>query len=178
MSLAAIREAPLSLDEALGHVSHPGAGGVATFLGVVRDSNDGRAVTRLEYEAYDGMAAAEMRRIGDEIEAQLPGVRVAALHRKGSLSVGDAAVICAASAPHRGEAFEACRLLIDRIKARVPIWKREHGPDGAYWVGWQDARCGEGVPGGHGHQHQEHQHQEHQRQHGAHDHRREPPAGG
>ena len=68
-------------------------------------------------------------------------MRLAVLHRTGALVVGDVAVVCAASAPHRGEAYAACRALIDRVKARVPIWKREHGPDGAYWVGWQDARC-------------------------------------
>jgi molybdopterin synthase catalytic subunit len=75
------------------------------------------------------------------------------LHRTGTLSVGDVAVVCAASAPHRGEAYRACRALIDRVKARVPIWKREHGPDGAYWVGWQDARCGgdSDDEAGHGH---------------------------
>ena len=73
---------------------------------------------------------------------QVPEATVQNLHRVGELSVGDAAVACAASAPHREEAFRACRLLIDRIKSRVPIWKREHGPDGPYWVGWEDARCG------------------------------------
>jgi len=89
------------------------------------------------------MALAEMNRIGEEIERATPdgSVRVAVSHRVGSLRVGDLAVVCAASAPHRAEAFAACRALIDEIKHRVPIWKREHGPEGAYWVGWQDARC-------------------------------------
>lgn len=153
MSRVDVREAPLSLDEAVELVRRPGAGGIVTFLGVVRDENDGRAVTKLEYEAYGSMARAEMERIAAEIEAALPGVRVAALHRVGTLLVGDAAVVCAASAPHRGEAFAACRRLIDEIKARVPIWKREHGPDGPYWVGWEDARCapGDGHRHGHGH---------------------------
>lgn len=156
MTFVAIRDSALSLDEAIAAVSHPGAGGVVTFVGVVRDHNDGRPVVKLEYEAYDQMAVAEMKRIADEIEAQIAGVRVSALHRKGALLVGDAAVVCAASAPHRGEAFEACRLLIDRIKARVPIWKREHGPEGAYWVGWEDARCGDEAHGSHGHHHHHH----------------------
>jgi molybdopterin synthase catalytic subunit len=138
-----IRTEALSLDEVIAEVSHPSAGGIATFLGVVRDFNDGRAVTLLEYEAYGTMAEAEIARIHAELAAEMPGVRVAAAHRVGPLRVGDAAVVCAASAPHRGEAFEACRLLIDRIKARLPIWKREHGPDGPYWVGWEDARCGD-----------------------------------
>ena len=152
MSFAAIRAAALSLDEVVARVSHPGAGAVATFLGTVRDENDGRAVVRLDYEAYPSMAEAEMRRIGDELEAESAGVRVAVVHRTGSLAVGEAAVACAVSAPHRGEALAACRELIDRIKARVPIWKREHGPEGAYWVGWQDARCareGGAGPGDH-----------------------------
>ena len=82
-----------------------------------------------------------MRRIVEEIEAEWAGVRLAVQHRTGALAVGDVAVVCAASAPHRGEAYAACRALIDRVKARVPIWKREHGPEGAYWVGWEDARC-------------------------------------
>jgi molybdopterin synthase catalytic subunit len=144
MSLFRVQETPLSVAEATAAVSSPDVGGVDLFLGVVRDHNDGRPVTRLEYHAYVSMAEKEMQRIAQEIAAELPGVRLAALHRIGSLVVGDLAVICAAGAPHRGEAFQACRALIDRIKHRVPIWKREHGPDGPYWVGWEDARCGEG----------------------------------
>jgi molybdopterin synthase catalytic subunit len=156
--LLALRDTPLSVDEATAHVSHPGAGAVCVFLGAVRDVNEGRAVVKLEYEAYASMALAEMGRIADELAAEIPGVRLAVVHRSGALSVGDLAVVCAASAPHRDEAFRACRALIDRVKARVPIWKREHGPDGAYWVGWQDARCDpheahEHDPGGEKHRH-------------------------
>lgn len=147
---AFVRTTPLSIDETLALVRRPSAGGLALFVGVVRDENEGRAVTRLEYSAYESMAVREMGRILEEIEREIPGARVAAMHRTGSLEVGDAAVVCAASAPHRGEAFRACRELIDRIKARVPIWKREVGPDGAAWVGWEDARCG---PDGHAHGH-------------------------
>jgi molybdopterin synthase catalytic subunit len=147
-----LRTEPIGLDEVVAAVSHPGAGGIATFLGVVREVNEGRAVTLLEYEAYGAMAEAELGRILDELAAEIPGVRAAATHRVGPLHVGDAAVACAASAPHRGEAFRACRALIDRIKARLPIWKREHGPDGPYWVGWEDARCGiEGEHARHAH---------------------------
>lgn len=143
-----VRDMPLSVDETLASVKRPGAGGLAVFVGVVRDSSSGRVVTKLEYSAYASMAKKEMERIGTEIEAEIDGVRVSALHRVGMLEVGDAAVVCAASAPHRGEAFAACRLLIDRIKERVPVWKREIGPDGVEWVGWEDARC---TPDGHGH---------------------------
>jgi molybdopterin synthase catalytic subunit len=147
-----LRETPLSLDEAVSHVAHAGAGGIAVFLGTVRDHSDGRAVSVLEYQAYASMAAAELGRIAAEIESEIPGSRVAALHRTGALKVGEIAVVCAASAPHRGEAFQACRELIERIKSRVPIWKREQGPDGVAWVGWVDARCA-ADHAGHGHDH-------------------------
>ncbi len=141
-----LREAELSVDEAIARVKHPSAGAVCVFLGTVRDHSEGKAVVRLEYEAYATMAVAEMGRVAGEVAAELSGTRLAVLHRTGSLSVGDVAVICAASAPHRDEAYRACRALIDRVKARVPIWKREHGTEGSAWVGWQDARCD-----GHGH---------------------------
>jgi molybdopterin synthase catalytic subunit len=146
MRLYAIRSEPLSVDECIRAVTHPGAGGITTFVGTVRAENDGRSVTLLEYEAYATMAEKELRRIAEALEGELPGVRLAATHRIGALRVGEVAVVCAASAPHRAEAFAAARRFIDRIKAEVPIWKREHGPDGPHWVGWADARCD-----GHGH---------------------------
>ena len=136
-----VRKDPLSIDAAVALVAHGGAGAIAVFLGTVRDVNEGKAVTQLEYEAYSSMACAEMDRIRLEIESEITDARVAAIHRIGSLAVGEVSVICVASAPHRGDAFRACRLMIDRLKERVPIWKREHGPDGPYWVGWEDARC-------------------------------------
>jgi molybdopterin synthase catalytic subunit len=151
-ALVALRGEALSLDEAVVHVKHAGAGAVCLFLGMVRDHSDGRAVVKLEYEAYPAMALAEMKRIAEELTSETAGVRLAVLHRTGPLVVGEVAVVCAASAPHRGEAYAACRALIDRVKARVPIWKREHGPEGAYWVGWEDARCIDGEP------HHEHGH--------------------
>jgi molybdopterin synthase catalytic subunit len=134
-------ERALEVAPVLGAVSHAGAGAVDVFLGVVRDTNEGRAITRLDYEAYATMAVKEMERVANEIATEMPGVKLAAVHRVGELSVGELAVVCAASAAHRTEAFTACRKLIDGIKARVPIWKREWGPDGPYWIGWQDARC-------------------------------------
>lgn len=152
MSLFEIRDTALSVAEVIAAVSRPEAGGISVFVGTVRNDNLGRAVTLLEYQAYASMANKEMARIGAEISGEIAGVELAVLHRVGSLGIGEAAVVCAASAPHRGEAFTACRLLIDRIKARVPIWKREHGPSGPYWVGWEDARCSaEGEHGTHGH---------------------------
>lgn len=140
-ALIALRDTPPSIDEAVANVSHHGAGAVCVFLGVVRSESDGRPVIRLDYEAYTAMALAEMNRIAQELSVEIPEARLSVIHRTGSLQVGDVAVVCAASAPHRDEAYRACRALIDRVKARVPIWKREHGPEGAYWVGWQDARC-------------------------------------
>lgn len=149
-----IRTEPLSLDELVREVRHAGAGAIATFEGTVRDTNEGRAVTLLEYEAYGPMAELELTKILDELRSEIPEARVAAVHRVGALHVGDAAVLCVASAPHRGEAFRACRLAIDRIKSRLPIWKREHGPEGPYWVGWEDARCSADDPDhAHGHDH-------------------------
>ena len=153
MSLFEIRENELSVAEVIAAVMRPEAGGIAVFVGTVRSENAGLPVTRLEYQAYASMAAKEMARIAQEIELEIPASRLAVLHRVGSLVVGDAAVVCAASTPHRAEAFQACRLLIDRIKARVPIWKREHGPSGPYWVGWEDARCEPGSDHSHGHGH-------------------------
>lgn len=132
-------DAPLSLDRVVAAVSGPGMGGVVTFTGAVRRSSNRGAdvieVERLEYEAYGSMAIREMTRLCDEIEAELPGTRLAVEHRVGVLAIGDIAVVIAAAAPHRAEAFSACRAMIDRLKDRVPIWKKEFATDGAEWVG-------------------------------------------
>jgi molybdopterin synthase catalytic subunit len=137
-----IRDTPLSLDECFSAVMRPETGGVSLFVGTVRNHNQGKPVTLLEYQAYASMAQKELSALADEIERELPGTTLACLHRVGPLAVGDIAVICAASAAHRAEAFTACRELIDRLKARVPIWKREHGDAGPHWIGWQDVRDG------------------------------------
>jgi molybdopterin synthase catalytic subunit len=113
----------------------PSDGGVCVFVGVVRDENDGRPTTRIEYQAYGAMAEAEMARIDEALARDFPGARVVMRHRVGTLEVGEASVAILAAAPHRAEAFAACRAAIDRIKTTVPIWKREHRPDGASeWV--------------------------------------------
>lgn len=130
-----ITEREISLDETRRAVEHPGAGGVCIFHGVVRDHADGQAVSRLDYEAHESLADKEMRRVLDGVVAEHPGARIAAVHRIGSLGIGDVAVCVAASAPHRDEAFAACRKAIDRIKETVPLWKKEFGPEGdAHWV--------------------------------------------
>lgn len=140
MSLVDVREEPLSIDECYRAVLGSDKGGVCLFVGRVRDHAEGQPVRALEYEAYASMAKKEMTAIVAEIEAEFAGTCLACLHRVGNLALGDLAVVCVAAAPHRAEAFAACRALIDRIKQRVPIWKREHGPNGPYWVGWHDAR--------------------------------------
>jgi len=135
VGLCELCTAPLSVDVVLDSVRHPGAGGIAVFLGVVRDHADGKAVARLDYEAHPDLALGELRRVLEEVEREQPGVRLAVQHRHGTLAIGDMAVIVAASAPHRAQAFEACRAAIDRLKERVPIWKKEWAPDGsANWV--------------------------------------------
>lgn len=112
----------------------PDTGGVVHFVGAVRDHARGRTILHLDYEAYAPMALAEMEKICDEAGARWPGVRVAIAHRVGHLVVGDLAVVVVAAAPHRAEAFDACRFAIDTLKQRVPIWKKEVAADGAYWV--------------------------------------------
>ena len=127
--------APLSLDRCVAAVGGAGMGGMVTFTGMVRRHSHGARVDHLEYEAYGTMAIREMVRLCDEIEAEIAGTRLAVEHRVGRLEVGDIAVVIAAAAPHRAEAFTACRAMIDRLKDRVPIWKKELGVDGAEWVG-------------------------------------------
>lgn len=136
-----LRREPLSLDEAYRAVDQTHAGAVAVFCGVVRDHHEGRSVTRLDYEAYEPMAEKELAQITAAIAARIPGALCFVAHRLGELKVGDVAIVCAVSTPHRAEAFELCRALIDTIKESVPIWKREWGPHGSLWVGWEDARC-------------------------------------
>lgn len=126
---------PLSLDRCLAAVGGPGMGGIVTFTGMVRRHSRGTTVDHLEYEAYGTMALRELTRLCDEIEAEWPGTRLAVEHRTGRLEIGELAVVIAAAAPHRAEAFAACRAMIDRLKDRVPIWKKEIGEDGAEWVG-------------------------------------------
>jgi molybdopterin synthase catalytic subunit len=124
-----------SLDRVVAAVSGPDMGGVVTFTGTVRRENRGRSVVRLEYEAFGDMAERVMARLCEQIERELPGCRVAVEHASGALAVGEIAVVIAAAAPHRAEAFDACRRLIDRLKESVPIWKKEIGPDGDEWIG-------------------------------------------
>ena len=120
--------------------SRPSDGALCLFLGVVRNENDGLPTTSIQYEAYGPMAEAEMARIADALARDFPTVRIRMQHRVGLLSVGEASVAIAAVSPHRAEAFAACRAAIDRVKATVPIWKKEFHPDGS--SGWVDPTPG------------------------------------
>ena len=130
-----LSERALDLSDLVRQVQNPERGGIASFLGVVRSEHQGRAVLRLDYSAYHDMAEAECARVVAEAEARWP-VRVALQHRIGTLEVGEVAVIVVAAGAHRDEAFAACRHVIEELKRRVPIWKREHFADGQVdWVG-------------------------------------------
>jgi len=118
----------------LSSVRRDSDGGIALFVGVVRASHEGRAVTALEYHAYEPMAEREIGRLVAGISARHPQVRIRIRHRLGRLAVGEVAVVVAAAAPHRDEAFAACREGIEEVKARAPIWKLELGPAGDSWV--------------------------------------------
>lgn len=132
--MAFLTREPIDPAPLLSEVRRDGDGGLALFVGVVRDRHEGRAVELLEYEAYETMAEKELSRLGEELSSRHPQARVLFRHRLGALKVGEIAVVVAAGAPHRDEAFAACRDAIELIKARAPIWKKERGPGGAVWV--------------------------------------------
>jgi len=132
--LAEIRGTALSVDEVLSAVSDPAAGGVSLFVGTVRDHDHGEDVVRLSYSAHPS-AEAELRRVAEKVAASYNVTAIAAVHRVGDLDVGDLAVVVAVSCPHRGEAFDACRALIEELKASVPIWKHQQYVGGhSDWV--------------------------------------------
>ena len=133
--LIAVREAELSVDEVRAAVADPAAGGIALFAGAVRDSDHDQGVSGLSYSAHPS-AVDELRRVAEVIAEKYPVIGIAAVHRVGDLAIGDLAVVLAVSCPHRAEAFDACRDLIDILKASVPIWKHQRFDDGtAEWVG-------------------------------------------
>jgi molybdopterin synthase catalytic subunit len=134
--LGLVRE-PIRIDALLDAVRHPSAGAVVVFLGTVREHSRGRRVQRLEYEAYDTLARAEMTRIADHVEERW-GARIAMVHRVGTVAIGELSVAIAVAAPHRREAFEAGRYAIDTLKQTVPIWKKEVWAAGAEWIGREE----------------------------------------
>ena len=133
--LIAIRDTELSVDEVRAAVAGPGAGGIALFAGAVRDTDHEQGVTGLSYSAHPS-AEAELRRVAELIADKFPVLGIAAVHRVGDLAVGDLAVVAAVACAHRDAAFEACRELVDVLKASVPIWKHQRFTDGtSEWVG-------------------------------------------
>ena len=133
--LLGVREEPLSVDEVFAAVTDPGAGGIALFVGTVREQDGGRGVTGLGYTAHPSVLD-DLRAVAEEVVAAHPVRALAAVHRVGDLAVGDLAVVVGVSCPHRGDAFAAARMLIDELKSRVPIWKHQVFDDGGdEWVG-------------------------------------------
>ena len=134
VTLTDVRDTPLSVDEVLTAVQDPAAGGIGLFVGVVRDHDNAKDVDGLEYSAHPS-AVDELRRVCEQVLSDEVS-KVAAVHRVGSLQVGDLAVVVAVSAPHRGAALDACHRLIDDLKLTVPIWKHQSFADGSdEWVG-------------------------------------------
>ena len=133
--LVALSDSPLSVDACLTAVADPAAGGVGVFVGAVRRQDSGRGVVELEYSAHP-QAEAALARVAEGVASRFAVTAVAVVHRVGLLRVGDLAVVVAASAPHRAEALDATRALIEELKATVPIWKRQVFTDGEQeWVG-------------------------------------------
>ena len=133
--LLGVREDPLSVDEVFAAVTDPGAGGIALFVGTVREQDGGRGVTGLGYTAHPSVLD-DLRTVAEEVVDAHPVRALAAVHRVGDLAVGDLAVVVGVSCPHRGDAFAAARMLIDELKSRVPIWKHQVFDDGGdEWVG-------------------------------------------
>lgn len=118
-------------------VMRPSDGAYVLFEGVVRNHHEGKSVESIFYDAYRPMAEKEIAKIVDEVRSAYADVAIDVVHRLGQLVVGDSSIAIVAASPHRAEAFEACRMMIDRIKETVPIWKKERGPGGEEWVGWQ-----------------------------------------
>jgi molybdopterin synthase catalytic subunit len=130
-----LSDEPLSLDEVVREVADDGAGAIATFTGTTRNRSRGREVVRLEYEAYEGMAEAEMERIAATLRERYQLVAVAIHHRVGVVGIGEPSVVIAVSAAHRGDALAACRDAIDALKESVPLWKKEFYVGGEEWIG-------------------------------------------
>jgi molybdopterin synthase catalytic subunit len=137
---------PIDVAAVTAAVADAATGATVIFIGTTRDHNEGRRVTRLEYEAYPEMALAEMRKIGAAARQRWPITRIAIVHRVGVVPTGEASVVIAVSAGHRRAAFEACQFAIDRLKEIVPIWKKEHFEGGAVWIGSQTGTAFDAPP--------------------------------
>ena len=136
----AISDNDIAVDDLREQLMDPAAGGLCVFEGWVRNENEGRTVERLEYEVYEPLAVSEGEKVIAEAKEKFPHLQACCVHRSGLLEIGDCAVWVGVVAPHRDEAFKACRYIIDQIKLRLPIWKKEHYVDGdSGWVNCE--RC-------------------------------------
>ncbi|HSY05157.1 MAG TPA: molybdenum cofactor biosynthesis protein MoaE [Steroidobacteraceae bacterium] len=152
MSTFRFVRAPIEAERLRAQLADPACGGYAAFEGWVRDHNEGAAVRHLEYEAFEALAVREGERILAEALGRFGVARAACVHRLGELGVGELAVWVGVSAPHRDAAFAACRYIIDEVKHRLPIWKKEHYLSGdSGWVNCE--RCAPGAPGAAAHAH-------------------------
>ena len=134
--LVAVTPEPLDLQGLIASIAQSAAadGAITSFTGLVRDHNQGRRVSFLEYEAYEALAVRALNLIIDEARATWPTARLGVHHRTGRLEIGEASIIIVAASPHRAEAFAACRYMIERVKQIVPIWKHEHFEGGDVWL--------------------------------------------
>lgn len=140
--LCKITQEPINTQELADFVADPGAGAMATFVGMTRNTNEDRQVTRLEYECYPGMAEKEMEKIAAEVLQRWPVKKIAMVHRLGRVDIGEASVAIAVSSGHRHAAFEACHYAINQLKETVPIWKKELYEGGELWIGSQTGTVG------------------------------------
>ena len=140
--LCKITDQTINMQELADFVADPAAGAMATFVGMTRNTNEGRQVVRLEYECYSGMAEKEMRKIAEEALTRWPVKKVAMIHRIGRVDIGEASVAIAVSSGHRHAAFEACHYSINQLKETVPIWKKELYEGGELWIGSQTGADG------------------------------------
>jgi molybdopterin synthase catalytic subunit len=140
--LCKITDQSINMQELADFVADPAAGAMATFVGMTRNTNEGRPVVRLEYECYPGMAEKEMVKIATETLSRWPIVKVAMIHRIGRVDIGEASVAIAVSSGHRHAAFEACHYAINQLKETVPIWKKELYEGGELWIGSQTGATG------------------------------------
>ena len=137
-----LTDQPIRVDDLLSATADDAAGATVVFIGMTRNHNEGRRVERLEYEAYAGMAEKQLEAIATEAEQRWPIARISIVHRTGVVPIGEASVAIAVSSAHRGNAFDAARFTIDRLKEVVPIWKKEFFEGGSIWIGDQAGREG------------------------------------
>lgn len=137
MKTSYLTDSPIDSRALIDAVMRRSDGAYVLFEGVVRDHHEGKAVESIFYDCYRPMAEKEIDAIVRDVSSEQPDVAIAVIHRLGHLVVGEASIAIVCASPHRAEAFAACRAMIDRIKHTVPIWKKERGPDGEEWVGWQ-----------------------------------------